>query len=295
MASTVSFEKLTLPVFLGTLINWALLGVLAVQLGIYYWAFPKDPTPSKVLVAAVALLEILATLTSTRDAVRIFGISWGNPDILNDVGWAWLSTPVVGSIIGAIGQIFFGWRIHVISRSFWIPGLIVAVSMVSMAGGVWTGVELSIARVFSGLQGSNVKPTIIWLATTSLCDLVIGASTVFYLLRARRPEFGLMNTRILQIVKLTVETGSFCALLALIDLFLFVAYQETSYHLSICILLSKAYSNSILVILNSRAYIGHAPTTEICYAASELVFNSSTRSQQVPIQLGRDTVASTQS
>ncbi|KAF7358697.1 hypothetical protein MSAN_01208700 [Mycena sanguinolenta] len=248
MSTTVSFENMTLPIFLGTLINWALLGVLAVQLGIYYWAFPKDRSPLKVLVAAVALLEILATLTSTRDAVRIFGISWGNPEILNDVGWAWLSTPVVGSIIGAIGQIFFGWRIHVISHSYWIPGLIVAVSMVSMAGGIWTGVELSAARVFSGLQGSNVKPTIIWLATTSLCDLIIGASTVFYLLRARRSGFGPTNTRILQIVKLTVETGSICAFLALIDLFLFVAYQETSYHLSICILLSKAYSNSILVV-----------------------------------------------
>ncbi|KAF7351513.1 hypothetical protein MSAN_01583700 [Mycena sanguinolenta] len=292
MSSTVSFEKLTLPVFLGTLGSWALFGVLAVQIGIYYLAFPKDPVSSKVLVASVALLEILTTIIGARDAVRIFGISWGNPQILDDVGWSWLSTPVVGSIIGALGQIFFAWRIHVISRGFWIPALIVAVSIVSMSGGICAGVKLSTARVFSGLPpGSNFKPTIIWLVASSLCDLIIGASMAFYLLRGRS-GFGPTNARILQIVKLTVETGSICALLILIDLYLFVAYKNTSYHLGICDLLSKAYSNSILVILNSRAYIGHVPTTEICYVPSELIFSNSAMSRQVPIQLDRNTVAS---
>ncbi|KAF7351558.1 hypothetical protein MSAN_01588300 [Mycena sanguinolenta] len=183
MSSTVSFEKLTLPVFLGTLGSWALFGVLAVQIGIYYWAFPKDSAAAKVLVASVALLEIITTFTGARDAVRIFGISWGNPQILNDVGWGWLSVPVV---VGAIGQIFFAWRIYIISRGFWIPALIVAVSIVSMSGGIWAGVQLSAVRIFSGLPpGSNFKPIIIWLVASSLCDLIIGAGTAFYLLRAR--------------------------------------------------------------------------------------------------------------
>ncbi|KAJ6479704.1 hypothetical protein C8R45DRAFT_355589 [Mycena sanguinolenta] len=164
--------------------------------------------------------------------------------------------------------------------------------MVSMAGGLWTGVELSAVRVFSGLQGSNVKPPIIWLVVSSLCDLIIAASIAFYLLRGRS-GFGPTNARILQIVKLTVETGSICASLVLIDLFLFVAYEDTSYHLAICTLLSKAYSNCILVILNSRVYIGHVPAPEICYPASELGFTGSTRSRQGPIQLGQDTVVST--
>ncbi|KAJ6567046.1 hypothetical protein B0H19DRAFT_907429, partial [Mycena capillaripes] len=62
--------------FVGTLLNWAFLGVLFIQVCIYFFAFPKDPTFSKVLVAAVFAIELLGTLANTRDAMRIFAISW---------------------------------------------------------------------------------------------------------------------------------------------------------------------------------------------------------------------------
>jgi hypothetical protein len=48
-----------------------------------------------------------------------------------------------------------------------------------------------------------------------------------------------------------------CALFALVNLYLFVTYSGNNYHLGICIYLSKVYSNSMMIILNSRAHIGH--------------------------------------
>ncbi|KAJ7119142.1 hypothetical protein C8R44DRAFT_737967 [Mycena epipterygia] len=98
----------------------------------------------------------------------------------------------------------------------------------------------------------------IWLAATSLCDLIIVSSMVFYVMKSRKPEFKNTNLILARIIKITVETGLLCALFAIVDLYLFATYKGVNYHLAVCIELSKVYSNSILLILNSRAHIGHS-------------------------------------
>ncbi|KAJ7684274.1 hypothetical protein DFH06DRAFT_1027087, partial [Mycena polygramma] len=138
----MSLEKLTFPMFLGTLVNWALFGILLIQVCIYFSAFPKDGAISKFLVAFVFLLEILATITDTRDSVRIFGILWGDLGVLDQVGWAWFSTPIMGSIIAAIGQGYFAWRIRIIGRNLYVPAVIMTLTMVQMGAGIWSGVEI---------------------------------------------------------------------------------------------------------------------------------------------------------
>ncbi|KAJ6567059.1 hypothetical protein B0H19DRAFT_1374383 [Mycena capillaripes] len=278
-----SLEKLILPIFVGTLFNWTLFGILLLEVGIYFSVFPKDPSHSKVLVASVLLLEIIATIAATRDSIRIFGISYGDMDILNEVGWAWFSTPIMGSIIAAIGQGYFGWRIHILSHNLYVPALIAAITTVQMAGGIWTGVVLCRAKTFANLQNRSLTPNAIWLVATSSCDVLIVASTVYYLLKSRTREFKSTNARILRIVMITMETGLLCALLAIIDLFLFTTYKGTAYHLSICVAISKAYSNSILAILNSRANIGHKSANEGTHNlnVSDLVFRSAS-SNRVP-------------
>ncbi|KAJ6606008.1 hypothetical protein DFH09DRAFT_1119042 [Mycena vulgaris] len=155
---SVEIEKLTLPIFIGTL-NWTLFGILGVQVGIYFVAFPKDRTYSKILVLFVFLIEILATLTNTRDTVRLFGAGWGNRDVLDEVGWAWFSVPIIGSISAAVGQLFFAWRIYIIGKTRYIPALILAITSVQLGAGIWSGIEICLARRFSDLQSSNLKPT----------------------------------------------------------------------------------------------------------------------------------------
>lgn len=48
----------------------------------------------KLLVFLVFIVEILQTLSDTRDTIRVFGAGWGNPYLLDEVGWAWFSVPV---------------------------------------------------------------------------------------------------------------------------------------------------------------------------------------------------------
>ncbi|KAJ7649188.1 hypothetical protein B0H17DRAFT_1147819 [Mycena rosella] len=89
------------------------------------------------------------------------------------------------------------------------------------------------------------------------------------------------------LLQITVETGLLCVLFALLDLSLFIRYGGNNYHLAVCIWFSKVYSNSIMVILNSRAYIGHAP--HLASPMTELAFHSHGMTVQVSIEASSTT------
>ncbi|KAJ7891324.1 hypothetical protein B0H14DRAFT_3428633 [Mycena olivaceomarginata] len=166
----MSFAKLTLPMFIGSIFNWALFSTLLAQAYVYFSVFPKDKTWWKLIVVLIVFLEVVETLSSTRDMVHIFGAGWGNPDALDDVGWAWFSVPVMGAIISFVCQTFYGWRIYVIGHSPFMTFmfvLIVLVSFVELGAGIWTGVEICIAGKFSVLQTSNLTATAVCPPTTS--------------------------------------------------------------------------------------------------------------------------------
>ncbi|KAF7349376.1 hypothetical protein MSAN_01727400 [Mycena sanguinolenta] len=270
--------KFTIPLFVGTVINWALLGSLAVQVYIYYLAFPKDRLSSKSLVAFVVVVEIIQTLGCSRDAIRVFGAEWGNPQVFSNIGWQWFSVPILSSLIAVVGQMFFAWRIYIIARTLYVPTIIALVTAVQLGASIWTAVDMYRTRNFP--ETRLFKPPEVWLAATASADLMIVAGMVFYLLKAREPEFTRrIKATLSRIIKVTVETGVLCAVAALVVLALFVAYDGNNYHLGVCIWLSKVYSNSMLIILNSRAYIGHDPTppgsTTKIIEMGEIVFNNS--------------------
>lgn len=289
----MSVAQLTLPMFIGTILNWALFGTLLVQIYIYFVAFPKDPTYSKLLVLTILVLELVETLSSARDMIHIFGAGWGNMDALDDVGWAWFSVPVMGSIIASVGQLFYARRLYILSRNAYISLLVIFVSIVQLGAGIWTGVNICIAKKFSLLQFDNLVPTATWLAATSTCDLIIVFSIVFYLVKARSPDFrGPTKLMVSRIITITVETGVLGAIFAIVDLYLFATYKGTNYHLALCIELSKVYSNSILLILNWRARIRHhSPSPEILL--TDIVFERGALSAlSMPAELSHSTDSS---
>ncbi|KAJ7891243.1 hypothetical protein B0H14DRAFT_3126352 [Mycena olivaceomarginata] len=275
--SGFNVAEFTTPLFIGTFMNFTLLGALAVQFVLYLIAFPKDGLRFKLLVVLVFVGEIMQTVCETRNTILTFGTKWGQYGLLDEVGWSWFSVPIIGATIACAGQIFFAWRIYILSRSLVIPSVIAVLTTFQLGAGLWTGVTISRAGRFSLLQYDHFKQPVAWLSVTAACDLIIVASTCFYLLKSRNQGFQRSTDRMVsRIIKVTVETGLFCAIFALADLSLYVKYQGNNYHLAVCIELSKVYSNSIMLILNSRAYIGHARPTLQNYPSqpSEIRFGS---------------------
>nr|GAT56463.1 predicted protein [Mycena chlorophos] len=259
-STAVPIVKLTLPLFIGTILNWAFFGVLLVQVFIYYTAFPHDHRWSRIGVAVIVLLEVIETVANMRYTISLFGSGWGDYNELNTVGWLWFSVPVMSPLIASIGQGFFAYRIYLIGKkSLYLPILICLISLVQLGGGVWAGARLHIAGTFSALQQTNDAPTSLWLGSTFLCDVVISAGMLYHLAKAQDKEFGSarVSSAVSRILYLTVETGAVCGVFVLADLILFLTSKTTNLHLAACIELSKVYSNSILLIFNSRAEIRH--------------------------------------
>ncbi|KAF7327271.1 hypothetical protein MKEN_00304600 [Mycena kentingensis (nom. inval.)] len=279
--STFDPSGLTIPLFVGTVVNFLLLGALAVQTYIYFVAFPNDLRQNKLVVTFILFVEILQTLGNAHDTVISLGSRWGDVDALDKVGWAWLSVPVLGGLLGCVGQLFFAWRIHIIGgRRVWVvPVIISAITLFQFAAGVYTGVQITAAHRFSNLSFDSMQMTVAWLAATAFSDLLIVAAMVYYLLQARQPGFNsATEAAVNRIIAITIETGIPCAVFALADLAIFVQTRGNTYHLGICIWLCKVYSNSILAILNSRAHIGHpAALTD---SSTAVTFNSSSSMSQ---------------
>ncbi|KAJ7770291.1 hypothetical protein DFH07DRAFT_735517, partial [Mycena maculata] len=236
---------------------------------LYFLAFPTDRRIWKGLVVFIFVAEIMETLGDSRDTIRIFGAGWGNFQLLDEVGWAWFSVPILLSPnlipVACLGQIFFAWRIYIIGhKTLYVPVAIALVTAVQWGAGIWSGVQIWRAGRFSLLQFRYLHPPVAWLAATALSDLLIVGGTVFYITKARQPDFRHINGALSRIIKVnathalqtpqsltiqvTVETGVLCALSAIIVLVLFVKFEGNNYHLGVCIWLSKVYSNSIMVV-----------------------------------------------
>ncbi|KAI0337684.1 hypothetical protein BDW22DRAFT_856452 [Trametopsis cervina] len=249
-----SIAELTGPLFIGHLFNWALFGALTVQTYLYYVSFPKDKLLPKLIVTTCYTLEVLQTTLSTRDAFRNFGTGWGSMAELDTVGWLWFSVPVMGSIICSLGQLFYAWRIWILSRSCIVASLVVSIAMVQLGMGTYCGAHAAQVGHFSELQATSFKPTAVWLVSAAANDVII-AVCMIYFLRKSNTGFHKTSTLLTKFIRITCETGLVCATFAVLDIAFFVRWQNNNYHLAPSIPLSKLYSNSLLVVLNARIKI----------------------------------------
>ncbi|KIP07575.1 hypothetical protein PHLGIDRAFT_70814, partial [Phlebiopsis gigantea 11061_1 CR5-6] len=104
--------------FLACLLNWGLYGSLSVQVYWYYVAFPRDAWFPQIIVYGVYALDTAQTIIVTDDVFNAYAKHFGNEKILDSVGMEWLAVPVLTSIISCIVQMYYGYRIKILSHSW---------------------------------------------------------------------------------------------------------------------------------------------------------------------------------
>jgi len=125
------------------------------------------------------------------------------------------------------------------------------ISLTQGVAGIWVGVSCHFLGKFSEIQNMTYKPASVWLGGTALCDVIIAAAMLYYLMTVQT-GFAATKLLITRVVRVTIETGFICAAFAVLDLSFYVRFPNNNYHLAPSIALSKLYSNSLLVVLNSR-------------------------------------------
>lgn len=242
------------PLLLAYLFHWGLFGALSVQLYNYHATFPDDSRISKTIVYGVYLIELAQTFIITRDCFTAYAIGFGDLNALNEILLLWLSGPVLTGIVSCTVQLYYAYRVFVLSKSRVLLGVISTISLLQATSSIAQGVVSFRIGNLHDLAAKSSVTCSIWLAGSAACDVIITISMAYYLLQ-RDTRVPATHSIVVRLVQLVVETGTVTATAATVDLILYLRFPGVPYHTTITYSLAKLYSNSLLVLFNNRAQL----------------------------------------
>ncbi|KAF8588248.1 hypothetical protein K439DRAFT_671764 [Ramaria rubella] len=240
------------PHVIGHLFNYALFGVLSVQVYIYTLAFPNDPKRLKFIVYGLYTVEVAQVILTARDAVAVLGAGWGNPKALNAAQLLWLDIPIMSGTVSACVQCFFAWRITLLSKSKALGAFICMISVLPAIGAIITGAFTT--NNDQELQDKTFKPCTAWLVGSATSDIII-ASCMIYFLQSSHTGNAQTDQLLARLVRLTMQTGMLTATVAIVDAVLFLSFRDNNLHFAPALVLAKMYTNSLMALFNNRANI----------------------------------------
>ncbi|KAJ6505819.1 hypothetical protein C8R47DRAFT_1037769 [Mycena vitilis] len=242
--------SITSPQLIGTELNLFLFGTLFIQVYVYNLCFPKDRPAIKGLVYTVFAIMALCTCLNMADVHFWFGSGFGDIVKFGQARFSPFYTPIMGSVIALVVQLFFCYRISVFrSSATWLSYVIAVISFVQAAGGIGGGVKAFIA---SNEQHDQARTILVymWLVGDAVADILIAVTMTYLLTQAAEPE---TRDIVRGVVRLIVETNTFSASVAIIGLALFAGMPGTDYFICPTMILPGIYANTLLVLLNNRA------------------------------------------
>ncbi|KAF8470502.1 hypothetical protein DFH94DRAFT_213402 [Russula ochroleuca] len=265
--------KLTAPLLLGSLFNWALYGVLIVQIYVYSYNFPKDKGVVKCLAYFVFLLETAQTALNGADVFFWFIQGFGDVDRLKDSHFAPIDIPIIHAIISFTVQAYFCYRIWILNkRSLWLCTIIAIASILQAIGGAWGGIQSEIV----GKYAVSKTALYLWSLGSALADVLIAIAMILLLRRTRLKGNRFSNDILLRLVRLTIETNVITAGTAFASFVLYVAFPDEIYYVFTAGIIGKIYANTLLVSLNNRIYFReHA--SSVLHSSSHQVVSSQSR------------------
>jgi len=238
------------PSLIGVFLNIFLYGIMVAQCFMYYSKYQKD----KLWVQALVLVLLLSdTINCVFDVWWIYDTlitNFGNFDALGRGNWVFATDPAMVGINATIVQLFFAWRVKVLTNKTWVVSAIVFTSFGSFIGSFATAAAVHWVPRFQDFQ--KVQGLVsLWLGSTAACDVAITIALTWHL---QRHKTGVSETDDIlnKIIRLTMSNGLVTALWALANLIAFLA-SSTGLHLVFNLPLAKLYTNSLMSSLNARA------------------------------------------
>ncbi|KJA19077.1 hypothetical protein HYPSUDRAFT_204820 [Hypholoma sublateritium FD-334 SS-4] len=241
----------TSPLLIGTLINWALYGVLSCQTYVYHINFPDDRLWNKALVYGCYIFEVVQTAMTAADLYFWFGTGYGNLARLGEVNISPADTPIFCGIIAAVVQCFFAYRIFTLQNSYrWVCLLIVLTSVVQTGGALATGIRAFKLQEYARLHDNVLFPQAfnVWLIGDTVCDTLIAGAMLLLFHQSRDGGIG-HGTRILgQVVCLIVETNALTAGMALVSFICYVVLPNSNMFVCTTLVMGKLCDFSISLL-----------------------------------------------
>ncbi|THH14137.1 hypothetical protein EW146_g6164 [Bondarzewia mesenterica] len=265
------------PIFIGTVINLMLYGMLITQVHLYITTYKK----SVCALPAVPFVPIdvddddfrsdrwwmkaIITFIFVADTMNtVFDIQYLYDSLINHYSAQSLVSPRDVLLnpsqttlhsskkqIGFLQQVII---IFLVTRFYAEPCITGNIgdrrSSVDVAG-IATSIAIGVVPEWTEFQKFKI-PVIIWLTVSALVDTSITLVLTWHL-RKHKGSFKGSNDILDRIVRLTVQTGLITSVWAIVDLGVFLVKWPIHSHLAFNFPLAKLYSNSLLSSLNSRA------------------------------------------
>ncbi|PBK99237.1 hypothetical protein ARMGADRAFT_1074123 [Armillaria gallica] len=255
------------PMLIGHFFNVLLMGVVIAQS--YIYLVTRDKLWMKLFVVFLLLVNVINT------ALVEFPIGLHLPTCFSDFAYSNLPTYIppssytsvcdaayllnvtmlfavsaalTGIVSGAV-QLFFAWRVKILTSNIWMVGLVVATALAGTVGAIGSTAESVKAGTFVKFQ--EIKSwVILWLVGACVADILITGILVWHL-RRHKTGFQTSDELVDRIIRSTVQTGLITSICAIVDLMVYLL-DPTGLHLLFNFPLSKLYTNTLMSSLNSR-------------------------------------------
>lgn len=211
--------------------------------------YRNDARWIKYLVLYLFLIE---TANTAIDMVMMYQpliLEYGHKLVVFPVMFA--AEPVTIVAISTPIQLFFAWRIRLLTKQNIVAAIIAILSLVSLAGGIWTTILITIIKLFKRKPELH-WPALMWFLSATIADILITITLVINLSR-RKTGFAATDDAISKIIRMTVQTGMLTALFAVGDVIFFMTLPSTALNFIWDLALTKLYANCLLSTLNARA------------------------------------------
>ncbi|KAG2008705.1 hypothetical protein CC2G_014104 [Coprinopsis cinerea AmutBmut pab1-1] len=238
----------------GLIFNVLLFGIMITQVYLYYTTYKRDHIWMKSFVAFIFLADIVNTVFCYVDLYRALILRFGEVEMLFTADWIFATEPATTAIIATCVQLFFAWRVRVLTRQWkkisWVlVAMVASTALTSGIAGVLTAWEVVRHPHFAEFQKFHHTVST-WLGATCACDALI---TIILVVALRRQKTGFQRSDLIvdRIIKLTMQTGLLTMVVAALDL-VFYLVSTSGLHLLFSYPLSKLYTNSLMSTLNAR-------------------------------------------
>ncbi|PBK75450.1 hypothetical protein ARMSODRAFT_970103 [Armillaria solidipes] len=239
------------PLVTGVWMQQLLMGFILAQMADYYRDhFTHDTLFNKTIVSLLLFFNLFIGGLDFHVLYRTSVLGYGNYEAFDLQQWTMWTEPGFTAIVGFVAQVFFLVRCWRITRSTIIVVLLTVLVLFSFGSGLAVCGSFIEKKRFS-LLGQFSLPITLWLISTSVADIGIAGVLVFYLLKSRT-TFKKTDRVIYRLIQTSMETSAFTALIAILNLILFLPLQNTAYHLLPQFSMSRVYTLTVMVTLLSR-------------------------------------------
>ncbi|KAI6030721.1 hypothetical protein F5J12DRAFT_305769 [Pisolithus orientalis] len=241
------------PFFIGIALDILLYGMMITQAYSYFFTYKDDRLWIKIFVAFLFSANTVSSTLSVMHTYRSFVNPFGFLSWLVQENWVSTTGPSVTSIIGGSVQLFFTWRVYVLSRNVFSASAIVFCSSAGMLVALGTTIAVAITPDFFGSPGFRGC----CYCTAGECCLRrpyhrYGSHVAITVFRQWNRKNGFpVTSDVDRVIRMTIQTGFITTLFAVTDLVTFLTV-DTGIYLIFDLPLAKLHTNSLLSNLNSR-------------------------------------------